>query len=488
MRVNPILIFKPERRVKLLVAVFFISFVASRLYALGGGLNVLEPDEWDYQHIAGSLRNYSWPRWHGEVFLSKYPAFVFLGYGLGLAFPQLFRWGPYVNLRLIAVFSDAVFLVAMGLLLRRYHISKLLTVMTLLICLFILLHWFYSRTGTYEMWHMAFAAVSLLTFVKWREKPTQRNSVWMGITSALALLAKHVNVLLLISYAALVFIKWRDFRRDLRLIILSGASTIVTLIIGLLPLLYYRNQFYAQFFRLYEGFFVFQPRAFVAIWWEYFKLSPYWLSWPIVGLSLLGLVTLVKNYKRWPEIILLIVVEVMYLGSYYINARSFVLVLLIIMVLVGWGLERLQRSLRSACQITTVVVLLLSAMFLQGRIAFESSLHISYEKALETIRLIKKEKATYSIFDTIDPKKTAGSLPEYSVRLLNKEATRSAIVLADELKTPLMLNLTEPEFRQARETFQIIRQKYSPQVIINDPWPHFPGSDKNNAYSIYVIN
>src|SRR3989344_4720586 len=447
MRVNPILIFKPERRVKLLVAVFFISFVASRLYALGGGLNVLEPDEWDYQHIAGSLRNYSWPRWHGEVFLSKYPAFVFLGYGLGLAFPQLFRWGPYVNLRLIAVFSDAVFLVAMGLLLRRYHISKLLTVMTLLIGLFIPLHWFYSRTGTYEMWHVAFAAVSLLTFMK-----------------------------------------WRDFRRDLRLIILSGASTIVTLIIGLLPLLYYRNQFYAQFFRLYEGFFVFQPRAFVAIWWEYFKLSPYLLSWPIVGLSLLGLVTLVKNYKRWPEIILLIVVEVMYLGSYYINARSFVLVLLIIMVLVGWGLERLQRSLRSACQITTVVVLLLSAMFLQGRIAFESSLHISYEKALETIRLIKKEKATYSIFDTIDPKKTAGSLPEYSVRLLNKEATRSAIVLADELKTPLMLNLTEPEFRQARETFQIIRQKYSPQVIINDPWPHFPGSDKNNAYSIYVIN
>lgn len=463
----------------------------TRLSFIGSGLNLMEPDEWDYQHIAQSLNHTSWPTWHGKIYFEKYPAFIFLGFWISKLLPGLFVIGPYVNLRVISLICDIGILVILSKILDQYKVNQLSKIVTLLIFIFIPIHWFYAHTGTYEIWYNFFAATFFYTFLNWIKKPTNNLSVVAGVSLALAILAKHINVLLLPIFLVYAYHQRKNLRKTLKTFFIIGISTAITLGIALTPLILKKQQSYDQFVTFYGKFFVTEPRAFIAILSEYARKSPVWLSWPVMFLTTLGVIfttnkKFIKQYPQLAYIFTLLFIDLIYLGMYYVNSRSFILLLPWLTILMGLCIDFISRHI-SQRMFVLVAIFAVTVTLAQGKVAFDSSKHQSYEIALEAMRQFKRSYPNFALYDTVDPKKTAGSLAPYEVELINQNATQSAIILTDEIKAPLMLNLTEPEFQLAKKVMNNIITSNKPTVTIVDPYPSFPGTLKPNKLFIYVL-
>lgn len=424
--------------------------LSTRLPNIGSGLNVMEPDEWDYQHIAQSLSYSAWPTWHGELFLSKYPAFIFLGYWIGKSFPWLFTLGPYVNLRLVSVIADLGLLITLFYILRHLRFDLKIIVPTLILFLFIPLHWFYARSGTYEIWYNFFAALFFLAFLKWQEKPTIHKSVSTGSTFTLAVLAKHINILLGPVFLVYLHQHRHAVRSYVKPLITVAVSAIVTLIIALLPLLNNPQKFYVQYVSLYRDFFVFHPKAFIFIWWEYIKLFSYWLSLPVVVFAFLGFHLILKRPASHLYLITVLLVDLFYLGIYYINPRSFIILLPWLTILVAFGIRHISILLKLNSLVWPIIIASVLLTINQGLVAYHSTLHTAYESTLSLVNQLKSTYPHLSVYDAVQTKKTAASLTAYEVKLPSANATQSAIVMTDTLHAPLMLNLTEPEYEGSR--------------------------------------
>jgi len=285
------------KRKNTFLMILLLIFLATRLLFLGSGLNVLEPDEEDYRQIAQSAAN-GWPLyWQGKPYFEKFPLFIYLGFFLGEAFPRLFRIGPYVNLRLISIISCF----GLALLFLKYINRKINKEVAFVSTLFLILNpllLFYSRQGTYESFYLFFGFLFFYFFEKYKKQINLKRGLFLAVLLALAVLSKHINILLLALpgfYFLKAFVKKnRDDIYFLTIILLS----LLFAILPLLPVyLYSKSLILDQFIGVPRQFFIKNPRTFLAIFWEYLKVSPFWLSWPIFIGSFLGIVDWWNLYK-----------------------------------------------------------------------------------------------------------------------------------------------------------------------------------------------
>lgn len=460
-----------------------IILLLSRLLFIGSGLNVLEPDEWDYQNIAQSLETNPWPVWHDKPYLEKHFSFIYIAYYFGKAFPWLFTIGPYVNLRLISVLADLGLLISSYFILKKLSNDQKLIISTLLFFIFIPLHWFYARSGTYEVWFSFFSSIFLLSFMRWKANPLKQNSYLMGLIWGLAVLAKHINVLFLI----LPLVYFINFYKDKKIkaynFISFCLASFLVLLIGLLPVLWQWSEFINQYIGVPQSFFILNPKAFLAIWLEYLKKSWYWLSPPVLILIGLGLIRLFQ--KRINYILLVFLVCCIYLGIYYVTPRSFFILIPLLPMIMLYALEFIDAKL-SVSKFNLIIILFFLTQIPFSLKAYDSTRHYAFEKAKKAIIKYQKENPNFKVYTTIDPIKVTRSFP-FKVDYLNQQASSSAIILADRVQSELMFNFSEAQFKIARSQYLEIEKNYQAKEIIYDPYPHFPTSLKDNVFKIFIL-
>jgi len=468
------------KRKNTFLMILLLIFLATRLLFLGSGLNVLEPDEEDYRQIAQSAAN-GWPLyWQGKPYFEKFPLFIYLGFFLGEAFPRLFRIGPYVNLRLISIISCF----GLALLFLKYINRKINKEVAFVSTLFLILNpllLFYSRQGTYESFYLFFGFLFFYFFEKYKKQINLKRGLFLAVLLALAVLSKHINILLLALpgfYFLKAFVKKnRDDIYFLTIILLS----LLFAILPLLPVyLYSKSLILDQFIGVPRQFFIKNPRTFLAIFWEYLKVSPFWLSWPIFIGSFLGIVLSFKNFARNLSWLLLLLIGGIYINSYYVNARSFIFIIPYLMI----GLSLFLQKLKKIKLYKLILIMLLVFTALQAKISFESTLHKGVEASLERVKQVKRQ-TDLPVFATFEEDKLS-EIAGFDIRLLTSEASQSAIILIDQRKTELMLNLESPEYQEAEKTLDWILENKKPIWGYNDSRPHFPATALPNKFQIYM--
>jgi len=457
-----------------------LIFLITRLFFLGSGLNVLEPDEEDYRQIVQSASD-GWPLyWQGQPYFEKFPLYIYLGFFLGKVLPFLFKIGPYVNLKLISIIS------CFGLVFLFFkHIEKraglkIAFISTLFLILNPLLL-FYSRQGTYEAFYLFFGFLFFYFFEKYKERLNFKRALFLAALLALAVLSKHINVLFFIlpgSYFLKNFTKKRKgYIYFFSIILLSAIFTVLPLI----PVyLYSKSLILDQFIGVPRQFFIKHPRTFLAIFWEYFKISPFWLSWPIFLGSVLGIILAFKNLAKNLSWLLLLLIGGIYINSYYVNARSFIFIVPCLMISFSVFLQ----NFGEINFYKLILAVLLSLTAFQAKVAFESTLHKGVEVSLEKVKEIKRQK-DLPVFATFEEDKLS-RITKTNIKLLNSEATQGGIILIDHRKTELMLNLQSPAYQEAKKALDWVLENKSPTWEYNDSHPHFPATTLPNKFQIYL--
>ncbi|MDZ7586650.1 MAG: glycosyltransferase family 39 protein [Patescibacteria group bacterium] len=467
---------------KKLLTVLIVLSLITRLIYLGSGLNVIEPDEQDYQEIAGSAVN-GWPLyWQGSPYFEKFPLFIYLSYFLGKTIPSLFVWGPYVNLRLISV---AAF-IGLIWLFFKYLNKKIDATTAFITCLFLLfnpLMLFYSRQGTYELFYLFFGFAFFYFFDQWEKLLSLKKTIILSGLLALAVLAKHINFLLYIlpGFYLIKNLFSQDKARPRRfLLIILSSSTLIFL--ALLPVYLYSEALITQqFLGVPQQFFITHPRTFLSILAGNIKLAPFWLSWSLAIGGFIGIIVSLRNFKKYQNVLIVFFAGFIYINSYYITPRSFIFIVPYLLLSLAIPIQKLKVSIPG--RIT--LILLLIVTIAQSGSAFLSTLHQGVEKSLARA-ISLHQQYQLPIYSTFEEKKLS-SIAKVPINLLNQSATNSGIIITDERKTDLMLALTEPAYQSAKKNYDWIKSHAAPVWEYIDPWPHFPGSIKSNVFRIYIF-
>jgi len=474
------------KRKKLYLLILLSIFLITRLLFLNSGLNVLEPDEQDYQEIVQSAESKFWPLyWQGQPYFEKFPLFIYLGFFLGKLFPFLFKIGPYLNLRLISVVS----FFGLSLLFFKYIEERADTKSAFFSTLFLLLNpllLFYSRQGTFETFFLFFGFLFFYFFEQHKKALDFKKTAFLGILLALAILSKHINILLIIlpAYYFLEELLGRK-RKSKKWIwfLILGILTEALLLLSIVPVyLYSKELILAQFIGVPRQFFITSPKAFFAILWEFLKIAPFWLSWPIAIGSLIGIGLSFKNLKGNLNYLLILAIGFIYINSYYVTPRSFIFIVPYLMISFSLFLQILEKSKLYR----PILFMILSLTFLQAKVAFDSTRHIGLELLLEKAKQVH-QKNHLPIFSTFEEDKLS-KITSLDIKLLNSEATKSGLVLTDQRKTELMLSLSQPSFKQANQALNWIKENKKPIWEYNDPFPHFPGSRFPNKFYLYQFS
>lgn len=467
---------------KLLIFTFLFIFLLTRLLYLNSGLNVIEPDEQDYQEIAFSAAK-GWPLyWQGKPYFEKFPLFIYLGFGVGKLAPWLFELGPYVNLRIISVLSSlGLSILFFEFLKKRIGISA--AFISLLFLLLNPLFLFYSRQGTFEAFFLFFGFLFFFFFDRFYKKLNYKRALFLGFLLGLAMLAKHINSLLFIlpAYHFFVNLRRKKPKSSPSKFFWIGALGGVVTLLALLPVyLYSKDLISEQYVGILGQFFIRNPKTFIAILWEFLKLSPYWQSWPIfIGGGMGVLIGLIK-FKRNINVLLVLVIGALYINSYYITPRSYIFILPYFMIMFANVIDKLGKINMGKALIAVMLFITL----IQAKVAFDSTRHQGLKRMLDkTQELLSIE--SQPVYATFEQDKLA-QISGLDIKLLTYGATQSGIILTDERKSELMLSLTEPEWQKAKETIEWIKANQKPVFNIKDPYPHFPGSNKGNQFSIYL--
>lgn len=467
---------------KTLLIVLLVLSLITRLIYFGSGLNVIEPDEQDYQEIAGSAVK-GWPLyWQGSPYFEKFPLFIYLGYFLGKAIPSLFVWGPYVNLRLISV---AAFF-GLTWLFFKYLNKKFAAETAFITCLFLLFNpllLFYSRQGTYELFYLFFGFVFFYFFDRWEKHLRLAKALILSGLLALAVLAKHINILLYIlpGYYLLKNLFGQDKAKFRRLLLVIFVS-LTLIFLTLLPVyLYSKALITQQFLGVPQQFFITHFRTFLSIFAGNLKLAPYWLSWPVAIGGIAGIIISFRNFKKYQNVLIIFLAGFIYINSYYITPRSFIFIVPYLLL----SLAVLIQQLKLFKMGRIIIVFLLILTIIQAKSAFLSTLHQGVEKSLaQAINL--HQQYPLPLYSTFEEKKLSAII-KLPVNLLSQSATTSGIIITDERKTGLMLTLTEPVYQTAKNNYEWIKSHAVPIWEYLDPWPHFPGSLDSNIFRIYIF-
>jgi len=169
-----------------------------------------------------------------------------------------------------------------------------------------------------------------------------------------------------------------------------------------------------------------------------------------------------------------------YINSYYVNARSFIFIIPYLMI----GLSLFLQKLKKIKLYKLILIMLLVFTALQAKISFESTLHKGVEASLERVKQVKRQ-TDLPVFATFEEDKLS-EIAGFDIRLLTSEASQSAIILIDQRKTELMLNLESPEYQEAEKTLDWILENKKPIWGYNDSRPHFPATILPNKFQIYL--
>ena len=469
----------------LFLLILLTVLLVTRLPFLGSGLSVIEPDEEDYRQIAQSAAN-GWPLfWEGKPFFYKFPLFIYLGYFIGKLFPFIFALGPYLNLRLIAVIS----FIGLTYLFYKYIGKKLDRTTALWSTLFLILTpitLFYSRQGTFETFYLFFGFWFFKKFSEEKDRLDNNKVLILGGLLGLAILTKHINILL-ISFPMFYLIKGLIILKRKRFKKILPFTVIIVLALSLvgftlLPVYIYSKPLITeQFIGSPRQFFIGHSRAFLGTFWEYMKISPYWLSWPIFLGSIAGVWLSLKKWRNNIDYLLVLGIGLIYINSYAITPRSYVFIVPYLII----GLAFLIQLLKDKSWGKLFLTLLIIITAIQSKTAFDSTRHSGVEQLLNNLKdeYVHEELPVYATFEE-DKLSVMAGLP---INIVTWEATKSGYILTDQRKTELMLSLSEPEWIEARRIYEWLKANQTPIWVFNDPWPHFPGTDKGNKFRIYKL-
>jgi len=452
---------------RIIMALVILGFFLSRFYRIGSGLNLLEPDESDYQFVADGFSS-GWPILRGELYLEQFPLFSFLAY---LVRP-LKIFGPYLPVRFWA--AGGALMAGIGL---YYWVKERVSweagIWSLILFWLLPLSLFYSRSGTLDMLMMGFAFLSFYFFEK-EKGETKQLGIIAGIFFGLAILTKTAALAFGLYFLLTGYFSKERRKRLIWFFIGSG----LFLFFSYGPYWLYFRESIGQTHNLIERHLLplFNYRVHLAVVWIYLSKLAFFLSWPVILLIVLGgfFVSGRKEVVRGVIFSLLPWLFFIFLFDY--SPRYLLLLTPLVAILSGIGISRL----RPAFLKLVILLLILHASL----IAWQSTWHQGMEVAAKQVSKLSNEVALYATFD---PEKFERSIGR-SVSLLVPEATQSGIVVVDERKSELLLSFTEPKFQEARRTFDWIRTETQPAWEYQDPWPHFPGTNKRNKFMIYQFS
>jgi len=481
------------RRIKVRKSWFLLLligiFLVSRLWKLNSGLNLLEPDEWDYQNISQSFAKSAMPTWKGLPYLEKFPLFVFLGFLVERLIKATTWLGPYGNLRLISVISNGLVALLMFFWLKR-RVRFALTLGTTFLFILTPVVLFYSRVGTLDSFASFFAVLSFYFFANSLENLSLKKAIWLASLITLAILAKQVNLILLALPVSLLFYEWVSKRRISwkQILIIFFVFLFLGSILGLIGLLQKQTSPTA-IVSLGEKFLVISPiQAFTQLV-VYVQKSNYWLGLPIlIWLSLGMFLAVTKRYREkiiWlmAGVILTWIVLLAFYGR--VTPRNLLAGIPFLLMLASLGYD--QYLIKKTGKIVflgfSIIILLLIPKSYE---AWKSGNHDGVEKAVSEVKKIIKQNPQLPVFATFDQEKISELIGQ-PVFFLTPEATQAGIILTDIRKTELMLNLTEPEFTEAKAVLRLIEKDSQPVWQLVDNQPYFPGTNLGNQFKIYVF-
>jgi len=452
---------------KIIMAFVILGFFLSRLYRIGNGLNLLEPDESDYQFVADGFSS-GWPILRGELYLEQFPLFTFLAY---LVRP-LKIFGPYLPVRFWA--AGGALMVGIGL---YYWVKERVSweagIWSLILFWLLPLSLFYSRSGTLDMLMMGFAFLSFYFFEK-EKRIAKRLGIIAGIFFGLAVLTKTAALVFSLYFLLTGYFNKERRKRFIWFFIGSG----LLLFFSYGPFWLYFRESMGQTHNLVERHFLplFNPTVHLAVVWIYLSKLAFFLSWPIILLTILGGFFINSRKKTTKGVVFGLLPWLFFIFLFDYSPRYLLLLTPSVAILSGIAISRLRLAFLKLI----ILFLILPASL----IAWQSTWHQGMEAAAKQVSRLSSEVALYATFD---PEKFERSVGR-NVSLLVPEATESGIVVVDERKSELLLSFTEPKFQEARRILDWIRTEAQPAWEYQDPWPHFPGTDKGNKFMIYKFS
>lgn len=447
----------------ILLAIFLIT----RLLFLNSGLNLLEPDESDYQFVADGFSK-GWPTLRGELYIEQFPLFHFLAYLLNF----LKSFGPYAPVRLLSIIG--AFLVGISLYLwAREKLSEKIGLWTMVVFWLIPLSSFYSRNGTLDMLMLGFLSMSFYFFEK-KSSRQRISGILAGIFFSLAFLTKNTALIFLIYYCLSSFFNKQKVKRFLWFLV----STTTSVLLAYGPYWYFFKNTTTTTKEMVSKHFLplANIKVHLATLWIYITKAGFYISWPVVLLSILGIFGLLKNFKKTSGAFWSLIPWLIFVFLFDHSPRYFLFLTPAIALLASFALSKIKPLFLKII----IILLILPANF----IALKSTWHQGIEESTRQVLNLNNDTPIYSTFDPEKLERIVGK----KVSLLNSQATQSGVVVIDKRKTELLLALRESQWKEAYETLNWIKKNKKPVWVYNDPYPHFPGTNKSNEFKIYIFN
>jgi len=460
------------------------GYFVSRLIFLDTDFHILEPDEGIYYgqvNIFSQQINYTFP-------LSSIVA--------SWLYSLTNTWGALVHLRLLSVLGG--FLVGVGL----YSIGKSIKNQTIAIfspLLFWLLplSFFYTRSGTSNMFSLGWAVLSLGVFIASNKGSEVKNGVLSGILFVISILAKLSSTIFLFGFLSLYLLDKENFKKVLSIFV----KTVVILLSMSLVILYVT---YGRILFSSVGVFLhptYNPELSLSE--SLFKFGWY-LSPPVLLLLFIGIamwfcdtskrkqsLTLEKGQRIFerlkqvvgvrkpalPSIVSLLIPSVISLLLFNPSPEYFLILTPLVALLGGYVLSRFSYHL--------LKVVFILAIIPWTYTAFMATNHISLRSIKKTVEEIMANNTYLPIYSTVDPESLSFYLDQ-PVSLLSKNALNGGVIITDVQSTDLTLHSSDQKFLEAREVLSLLPDRKK-VFTYTDPYNHFPVSPEGNVFTIYLI-
>ena len=283
--------------------VFLLAFL--KLIPLNGGIILGEPDEVVHADVVTSLINTRMPAYGGSGFYFDLPAY----FTVAATFSQIIIHNPLVSLRAVSFLATLLTSLIVYYYLLKKEDRRVALVGALLYFL-IPLSIFYSRVGVIEPFLVLGMTGSLCFFDLGRDKKNIWYSVLSGLFLGLSFLTKY-TILPIFAVMALYLIfdfvrSNRYFLRDkyLHISLYSFVPLVLGLLIFLPVLIYfYKQDPWTVKWQTYQILGLFggvkqelRPGRILEF--------PWWFSWPIVALAVVGIGKSFAEYKKYLSLIL----------------------------------------------------------------------------------------------------------------------------------------------------------------------------------------
>lgn len=477
-----------------------ITFIVIKTVNFNGGIILGSPDEVVHVDIVNSLINTRTPTYEDNGFYFELPAY----FAVSAFFSYFFLHNPLVSLRFVSFLASLLSALIIYLYLSRRENTKT-AIFGALLYFMIPLTWFYLRVGVIEPF-LVFGMVG--TFCFFDLARSEKNiifSIISGLFLGLSFLTKY-SVLpifgVMVLYFALDLLACnKNFLRDkyLRLSLFS----FIPLVLGLflfLPIIYY-------FYKLDPVTVKWQTLQVLGFYGgvkQELRLSrllefPWWFSWPIVILTIIGVVKSFTNHKKYLPILLftsaMLFVVLSRLPFYPRYALTLVPFLSILSAL---GLS----SFKSPRTLIVLVTVLIGVNTLPVINAYRAAYQRLIEDSVAQVKA-KNTKPTWA-FSNYWPNYFGKFLPVNNYAWLtydgsdlrafapgeNRDALSilkadGGVVFLENLYADLTLTQQPERLRAIDE----VRKYYKPTFTVNSTSPNFPFSKKSgDSIDVYIFN